>query len=95
MSLTGRKQGPMYSLLGALFFVLALSPSPLRAASSLPQIRKELQENGRAVICVVLDDGSGPGSRTGGWRTARATPRSSPGLSATGMAAAAARAGTR
>ena len=54
----------MYSLLGALFFVLALSPSPLRAASSLPQIRKELQENGRAVICVVLDDGSDPGSRT-------------------------------
>ena len=38
---------------------------------------------------------AGPGSRTGGWRTARATPRSNPGLSATGMAAAAARAGAR
>jgi len=64
VSLTGRKQGLMYSLLGALFFILALSPSPLRAASSLPQIRKELQKNGHAVICVVLDDEPGPGSRT-------------------------------
>ncbi len=38
---------------------------------------------------------TGNGGSSLGWRTARATPEETPGLSATGMAAAAARAGAR
>ena len=65
VSLTGKKTGPIFSIVAAAMLTLVLGLPTVEALEGEQQARKMLADNGRAIICAVLTTAQQAGTESG------------------------------